>query len=759
MTVKCEAMVDVASSPQAPESKQALVVDDSSAKTIEFLRARLLAERAASKAARQEAQEIAEKVKDLHGRLETEIEHRKEAEAAMERVFTILKSKGLAGDGLVPASANLKDQSESGVPPLSDVKEASEDCENIPCHVVEPSINKEVPPSLNKDGSTEKGMVETRIHVTNESHSSNVEDGILPMVVNTVETCHDTRDAFPCNVLHVDQTESGKDFSLQNEAESHRCQVDDDKQVVHTDHSSPNCSPECKKDSRTACSIEQGQSITLKLKAMLHQIEEEVGALPEEQPLKYQLQGWMDHVTSVLDKGEEEGINGGLKIHSLDDSKKAGTNYPLKEATNLETKSVIHTKMPILLTKKGHADALNLDETGLHSVNQLNGITEEVDPKEELDKTLSIFPKDMLQQPNLPPSSNNYNGDYPSTMYPPTCVDPVQHSNMSHYRKPSCESLNGSNRAAYVLQDPPTRPLHPQMMQHVISHSSIANPPMFVDGHTSNGHYTGSESSYLVEAQSPKGSDVISVGDPAGKVGYAHGQWNEGYVHGQCNEAWYQGRVLGSRRQAGYREDDLKFQSEAWSQGRYFNHGNIPYERGPVISHNPFMHVRDAREFAMKSTARHPRGRPLSDATLSLVDDRNGRLGDILKVLDAARQHVNDVDQSLYTEEQLYGPPTPRVADARFNRGYWQYGDEAHQVPCEYRNNAWRSRARSSQAPIIHFPPSPTSEHGYSPFERHGGGHRRSSSVATNFMMSEWESCGHPRGEVELGNGITLYTD
>lgn len=43
-------------------SNQALGVDDSSAKTIEFLRARLLSERAASKAARQQAQEIAEKV-------------------------------------------------------------------------------------------------------------------------------------------------------------------------------------------------------------------------------------------------------------------------------------------------------------------------------------------------------------------------------------------------------------------------------------------------------------------------------------------------------------------------------------------------------------------------------------------------------------------------------------------------------------------------------------------------------------------------
>lgn len=758
MTIKCEAMAETASTLQASDSNQALVVDDSSVKTIEFLRARLLSERAASKAARQQAQEIAEKVKNLNARLETEIENRKKAEAAMGKVYTILKAKGLAVDGIAVASTDLKDQLEREVSTLDDIKEMNKDPQDFPSCIMDPSIDKEVSPKPleNKDESTEKGMVEKRKHSTSEPHAGDSENGIVSKVDQTVGTFCDDRDASLYNVRNPDvvQADIKENFLLQNAAEHHHCQVQlavTDKPVVYTDK---NSTPDFKEDSHTSQNFDQGSPITLKLKAMLHQIEEEVAALPKEQPLKLELQGWVDHVAGVLDKEKEAGLNGGLEMHTSDS--KAGTNYPLKEATVFKTKSFTHSERPILLTEKEKAVALN----------QIHDIPEGQDTTEEMGKTLSIVRKEMLQQTNMGPPSTNYNGEFPSTMYPPTGKDPALPTKMFHNRRSSYDSL-------HFLQEPPKMPMHPQMMQYGVSQTSVAHSPMFANGYTANGHFTGAEAPYLVESQSPRSSDVFSVGDGALQVGYGHGQW--------C-EARSQGRGLGLERQAGYREDALKRQCDTWSQAglgsreilsspyivdvsnelhmkqeKYLDPRNIQHERGHPYPHRTYMHpVRDAAELNMNCNSRHPKSLPLSDATLSLMDDRNGRLGDILIALDAARQHVNDEEQSLYAEEQLIGPPTPTVEDARFNRGY-HYGEDMQQVSYEYLNHTWRSRART-QTPIIQFPPSPASEHGYSPFERHGR-HRRSSSVSTNFMMSGWESYLQPRGEVQLGNGITLYTD
>ncbi|ESW15816.1 hypothetical protein PHAVU_007G104500 [Phaseolus vulgaris] len=71
--------------------------EDSTAMTIEFLRARLLSERSISKSARQRADELAEKVMELEEQLRMVILQRKMAEKATADVLAILESQGISG--------------------------------------------------------------------------------------------------------------------------------------------------------------------------------------------------------------------------------------------------------------------------------------------------------------------------------------------------------------------------------------------------------------------------------------------------------------------------------------------------------------------------------------------------------------------------------------------------------------------------------------------------------------------------------------
>lgn len=146
-----------------------------------------------------------------------------------------------------------------------------------------------------------------------------------------------------------------------------------------------------------------------------------------------------------------------------------------------------------------------------------------------------------------------------------------------------------------------------------------------------------------------------------------------------------------------------------------------------------------------------PPGAHINDSILALVDDKNGKLGDILMALHLAKQQLRDEGHnSSYTEEK-HEPSTPTAADGKAYVGY--HGDGLYQPPYHCKRPEVHS-----QAPIIHLPASPISDHGFSAFERHDG-LRRSSSVSANFMMPWSEAHIQPRGELHLGNGITLYTD
>lgn len=87
---KCNQSSEEFGSPQTEERSQAYY-EDTASKTIDFLRARLLAERATSKAAKDSAEQNAKRLMELERMIEIETEKRKKAEAAMQEVMAKLK--------------------------------------------------------------------------------------------------------------------------------------------------------------------------------------------------------------------------------------------------------------------------------------------------------------------------------------------------------------------------------------------------------------------------------------------------------------------------------------------------------------------------------------------------------------------------------------------------------------------------------------------------------------------------------------------
>ncbi|MCL7039877.1 hypothetical protein MKW94_021345, partial [Papaver nudicaule] len=71
-------------------------MEDSTLTTIEFLRARLLSERSASKTAKQKADELAQRVVELEKQLISVSLERKKAEKESEEVLTILENNGIS---------------------------------------------------------------------------------------------------------------------------------------------------------------------------------------------------------------------------------------------------------------------------------------------------------------------------------------------------------------------------------------------------------------------------------------------------------------------------------------------------------------------------------------------------------------------------------------------------------------------------------------------------------------------------------------
>ncbi|KAJ6986680.1 hypothetical protein NC653_020030 [Populus alba x Populus x berolinensis] len=84
-------------------------MEDSTATTIEFLRARLLAERSVSRTARQRADELAERVAELEEQLRMVSLQRLKAEKATADVLSILESNGISDDSEIFGSNSDQD--------------------------------------------------------------------------------------------------------------------------------------------------------------------------------------------------------------------------------------------------------------------------------------------------------------------------------------------------------------------------------------------------------------------------------------------------------------------------------------------------------------------------------------------------------------------------------------------------------------------------------------------------------------------------
>lgn len=82
--------------PDQDQRDNSNIMGDSTAKTVEFLRARLLAERAVSRTARERADELAKRVVELEDQLKIVSLQRKKAEKATADVLAILEDRGLS---------------------------------------------------------------------------------------------------------------------------------------------------------------------------------------------------------------------------------------------------------------------------------------------------------------------------------------------------------------------------------------------------------------------------------------------------------------------------------------------------------------------------------------------------------------------------------------------------------------------------------------------------------------------------------------
>lgn len=86
--------------------------EDSSAMTIEFLRARLLSERSVSRSARQRADQLAKRVAELEDQLRIVTIQRKKAERAATEVLSIFESQGIGNFCEVVDSSSDKDEND-----------------------------------------------------------------------------------------------------------------------------------------------------------------------------------------------------------------------------------------------------------------------------------------------------------------------------------------------------------------------------------------------------------------------------------------------------------------------------------------------------------------------------------------------------------------------------------------------------------------------------------------------------------------------
>ncbi|KAL2622904.1 hypothetical protein R1flu_003109 [Riccia fluitans] len=240
------------------EARKAPAGDEPAAMTIDFLRARLLAERQASKATKQQMTQLTKKVADLEARLAAEVELRlaevelrKKAEVALQEALVKLNQKLVHGEVVKDTSAPSSTKSES--------------VENGTTKV-DDETTAEPKPDIDTESSNKTVLREEKGDLTPANDSAAT--ARAPLAVSS-------------------GSESGSKSSRTSDSES----------MTETDSDSPNQS---KKRVETRTAIEE------RLRSMWSQLGQEMAALAEVKgdDDKQELMGWMKQVPKVLQSNQ-----------------------------------------------------------------------------------------------------------------------------------------------------------------------------------------------------------------------------------------------------------------------------------------------------------------------------------------------------------------------------------------------------------------------------------------------------------------------
>ncbi|KAL3691132.1 hypothetical protein R1sor_004783 [Riccia sorocarpa] len=257
-----ESLLNNASLP-IQEVRKAPTADEPAAMTIDFLRARLLAERQASKATKQQMAQVTKKIADLEARLAAEVELRlaevelrKKAEVALQEALVKLNQKS------VPGEEAIKDASAS---------------------------------SASKPRNVEKGIIKANDGISEEPRSSTARESLDKTVVR--------EDSSDTNVVNDTGTtaQAPSVVGPRSDNGSTSSQTSDSASSSGTDCSSPSRS---EKREETKASAEE------RLRALWSQLGQEMTALAgvKGDDDKLELMGWMEKVPKVLQNKLPESV-------------------------------------------------------------------------------------------------------------------------------------------------------------------------------------------------------------------------------------------------------------------------------------------------------------------------------------------------------------------------------------------------------------------------------------------------------------------
>lgn len=245
--------VDRSSSPESPEGPDRKLSsgDDVMTMTIEFLRARLLSERSASRAAKLKVQQLVTKVSELEQKLDQAIEDRKKAEVAAQEAVMKLKLAESSNQFTEKAPVEVSDKctlNPTKSSPVSSSKSGREDTKFLqPDSSIIEDLSR-----TNSNGSS----VEDR-HSTTKNQ--------LPEIVSKIHQ------------RTVEEGRSGMKPALQNSSER---------------------TPESPQNQNSRAALE------IRLRSMWSKISEEMTALAEERGdevvVREEIMSWMDQVPTVL---------------------------------------------------------------------------------------------------------------------------------------------------------------------------------------------------------------------------------------------------------------------------------------------------------------------------------------------------------------------------------------------------------------------------------------------------------------------------